>query len=228
MPDAHISLANAYEQTGKVSQAVEQYQNVVENYPDSEQLGTALVALARISYDRGEYQAAFEYYDQLREERSDYRLEALAGMGRTQLAMGNVDAAQKHYEAALDVNSDHDPAKVGLGKVALRNDNYAEARDMLGLVAESNTTEIGAEAQYLLGVVEQEQQNFKEALDAYSNVNILYEAFDEWVAKAILRTAECHIQLGNTAEARSSLNTLVEQFSGTPEAEKAQQMLQSN
>ncbi|MDR8393105.1 tetratricopeptide repeat protein [Aliifodinibius sp. S!AR15-10] len=228
LPEAHFSLANAYEQTQKVNQAIESYQTIVENYPDSEQLGPALVALARIYFDRSDYSTSFDYYNKLLEERKDFSLEALAGMGKTQLAMGNVDAAEQHFNAALKVNSDYDPAKVGLGKIALRNGNYSEATDQFALVAESNTTEIGAEAQYLLGQTQQQQQNYNEALDAYSNVSVLYEAFDEWVAKALLRSAECHIQLGNTGEARSTLNSIVENYPGMQEAQKAQQMLNSN
>ncbi|MFH5830820.1 tetratricopeptide repeat protein [Halalkalibaculum sp. DA384] len=228
LPEAHFSLANAYEQTGEIQNAIDSYRAIVENYSDSEQMGSALVALARIYYERGEYSTSFQYYEQLLNERSDFSMEAHVGMGRSQLAMGNVDAARKHYEAALEVNNDYDPAKVGLGKVELQQGNYSEASDLLGLVAESNTTEIGAEAQYLLGYVAQQQQNFKQALEAYSNVSVLYEAFDEWVVKAMLRSAECHIQLGNTGEARSTLNAIMENYTGTPEAEKAKQMLNAN
>lgn len=228
LPEAHFSLANAYEQTGNTQKAIDSYNSIVENFSDSEQLGPALVALARIHYDQGEYSTALNYYEKLLDERSDFRLEALTGLGKTQLAMGNIEAAQKHYEAAQEANDDYDPAKVGLAKVALRNKNYSEARDLLGLVAESNTTEIGAEAQYLLGYAAQQQKNFKQALEAYSNVSVLYEAFDEWVSKSLLRSAECHIQLGNTGEARSTLNSIVKNYPGTPEAQKAKQMLNAN
>ncbi|MDZ7690510.1 MAG: tetratricopeptide repeat protein [Balneolaceae bacterium] len=228
LPEAHFSLANAYEQVGNTQQAISSYRTIVENFSNSEQLGSALAALGRIHYDQGQYQNAYEYYNRLREERQDFALEALTGMGRAQLAMNNIEQARKHYEAALEANNDHDPAHVGLGKVALQNGNYTEARDYFNLVAESNTTEIGAEAQYLLGETYQQQQNFKQAIDAYSNVSVLYEAFDEWVAQSMLRRAECHIQLGNTGEARSLLNSLVESYPDLPEAKKAQQMLQSN
>ncbi|MDX1617181.1 MAG: tetratricopeptide repeat protein [Balneolaceae bacterium] len=228
LPEAHFSLANAYEQIGQLQSAIDSYRAILEGHPDSQQVGPALVALARINEERGEFSTAYNYYSRLHDQRSDFRLEALAGMGQTQLAMNNVDQAREHFESALEVNRDYDPAKVGLGKVALRNGNYSEALDLFGLVAESNTTEIGAEAQYYLGYTHQQQRNFEEALDAYSNVSVLYEAFDDWVARALLRSAECHVQLGNTGQARSTLNDIIENYSGTPEAQKAKQMLNSN
>lgn len=228
LPDAYFSLANAYEQLGKIQQAIDSYRVIVDSYSNSERIGSALAALGRIFFDQEQYSTSFEYYNRLLEEGSSFRLGALTGMGEAQLAMGNIDQAREHFEAALNTNSNHAPARVGLGKVALRNGNHAEARDLFALIAESNTTEIGAEAQYLLGVTEQQQQNYDQALEAYSNVKILYEAFDNWVAKALLKSAECYIQLGNVGEARNTLNSIVENYTGTQEAQQAQRMLQSN
>ncbi len=96
---------------------------------------------------------------------------------------------------------------------------------MLTLIAEANTTEVGAEAQYLLGIVNQQQGEHEDAVKAFSNVNILYEAHDEWVAKALLKKAESYIQLGQSGEARSELNTLVEEYPGTAQAKEAQKLL---
>lgn len=227
LPEAHFSLANAYEQTEQMDRAMETYQLLVNNYPDAEKAAPALAALGRISHSRGEYQQAFDYFKQLESKGRRYRLEANIGMGDARLATGETEQAQEQYKMALGINTSYDPARVGLGKVALENENYQEAKDHLSLVAESNTTEIGAEAQYLLGVIEQEQQQYEQALEAYSNVEVLYRAFDEWVAKAMLRSAESYIQLGNRGQARNTLNTIVKNYPGTPEAERAQRLLDS-
>lgn len=227
LPEAQFSLANAYEQTDQTDKAVETYKLIVETYPNSERAAPSLAAMGRIAYGRGQYQQSFDYFNRLREEDQRYRLEARIGMGNAQLALGNISEAKTQYEAALNLNANYDPARVGLGKVAMENKNYAEAKDRLSLVAEANTTEIGAEAQYLLGVIEQEQQHYGQALQAYSNVKVLYKAFDNWVAKAMLRSAESYIQLGNTGEARNTLNAIVENYPGTEEATKAQRLLDS-
>lgn len=227
LPEAHFSLAEAYEQTDQLNRALETYRLLVETYPDADKAGPALAALGRISHNQGEYQQAFDYFKQLETKGSRYRLEAYIGMGNAQLAMGEAEQAREQYEMALGVNASYDPARVGIGKVELENENYQAAKDRLSLVAESNTTEIGAEAQYLLGVIEQEQQQYEQALEAYSNVEVLYRAYDEWVAKAMLRSAESYIQLGNRGQARSTLSTIVKNYPGTPEAERAQRLLDS-
>jgi TolA-binding protein len=228
LPDAHFNLANAYEQTGQVDKAVDQYQKVASEFSDSERAAPSLASLGRIAYSRVNYQQSFEYFSQLGEQWPDYRQEAYIGMGNAQLAMNNTQQAEEQYQAALDRNSDYDPAKVGLAKVALKKENFQTAYDLLAPIAESNTTEIGAEAQFLLGTVNQRQGDFEAAVKAYSNVNILYEAYDEWVAKSLLKKAESLIQMGNRGEARSALNTLVENYPDSPQAIEARKLLDTD
>jgi TolA-binding protein len=227
LPDEYFSLANAYEQTGQMDQAVETYRRVANQYPGSERAAPALAAIGRIAYARGNYQASFNAFKEMLEKGAGLTLEARIGMGNASLAMDNLQEARNHFEAVLAQDGNYAPASVGLGKIALKNQNYSRAENLISQVARSNTTEVGAEAQYLLGVVKQRQQQFDQALSAYSNVSVLYEAYDEWVAKALLNSAECHIQLGNTGEARSVLSSLVEKYPDRPEAREAQKMLQS-
>jgi len=225
LPEAHFNLANAYEQTGKVEKAVAEYQTVISEYPNSERTAPSLAALGRIANSRVNYQESYNYFERLADQGSQYQLEAYIGMGNAQLAMGNTDQAREQYQAALDRDPNYDPAKVGMAKVAIDNSNYDQAKDLLSLVAESNTTEVGAEAQYLLGVTQQKQGNYQAAVKAFSNVNVLYEAYDDWVAKALLKKAESFIQLGQTGDARSALNTLVQDYPGTVQAKEAQRLL---
>lgn len=228
LPDAHYNLADAYEQTGDNEQAVAAYRTVIERFPESDRAAPSLAALGRIFSERGDHQQAYEYFKRLSEAGSQYSQEARIGMGNALLAMGRTGEAEEQYKAVQQGTGGGDPARVGLGKVALERQNYAEAEDLFSLVAESNTTEIGAEAQYLLGYSRQRQGAYESALQAYSNVRVLYETFDSWVAKAMLRSAECYIQTGNRGEARNTLNTLIEQYPDSPQARQARQMLQSD
>ena len=227
LPDAHFNLANAYEQTDQIAKAVDQYEMIVNDFPNSERVGPSLASLGRIAFSRVNYQESFKYFSQLAEQQQKYRQEAYIGMGNAQLAMNNLGEAEKYYQSALQGNENYEPAKVGLAKIAIKNENYQRAEDMLSPIAESNTTEVGAEAQYYLGELYQKQGNYEQAVKAYANVNILYEAFSNWVARALLKQAESYIQMGKTGEARSTLNTLVEDYPGTPQAKDAQRILDS-
>ena len=224
--DAHFNMANAYEQTNQTAKAVDTYKKIVNEFSGSERAGPSLAALGRIASMRGNHQQAHDYFNRLLEEGGrKYQLESYIGMGNAEIAMGNTNAAEKQYRAALEQNGDYAPANVGLAKVSLQQGEYQAAKDVLGLVAEANTTEIGAEAQYLLGVADQEQGNYKQAVDAYSKVKVLYEAFDSWVAKSLLKKAESFIQMGQTGEAKQMLNSLQQDYPDSPQAQEAQRLL---
>lgn len=227
LPDAHFNLAGAYEQTNQMDKAINQYKTIVSEFPNSERVAPSLASLGRIANSRKKFQQAFKYFKQLSDQGAKYQLEAYIGMGNTQLALNNVGQAEQYYQTALDSKSDYAPARVGMAKIAIENGNYQNARDLLSKVAEDNSYEIGAEAQYLLGVISQKQQKYQAAVKAFSNVNVLYGAYDRWVAKALLKKAESYIQMGQRGEARTALNTLVKDYPGTPEAERAQQLLNS-
>lgn len=227
LPDAHFNMASAYEQMGQVNEAINRYRTIVDEHPDSERAGPSLAALGRIAYNRGNYQQSNRFFEQLLEQGGNrYQLEAYIGMGNAQIAMGNISEAEQQYRSALEINGSYAPANVGLAKVALQNESYQDAEDLLNLVAEANTTEVGAEAQYLLGVASQRSGNYEEAVQNYARVSVLYGAYDQWIARALLGRAESFMQLDQPGEARSSLNTLVNDYPDTPEAREAQRLLE--
>ena len=228
LPDAYINLATSYRETNRAAKAEEAYQTILDEYPSSDEAATALAEMGRMKARQGDHQAAYDYFNKLQGKGSSHRLEAHVGMGNAQLAMGDAGAAKQEYEAALQISSSYDAAKVGLAKAAIQQGNYAEVEQQLQPVAEANTSETGAEAQYYLGVAKQQQGNFNEALDEYANVRVLYKMYDGWVAKSMLKSGECYVQLGNNSEAQKILNALMEQYPRSAAAQQAQQMLQEN
>jgi len=225
LPDAHLNLAKAYSETQRSAKAEESYKTLLEEYTDSDEAAEALIALGKMTLAENNYQNSFDYYSRLLEKGSAYRVEAYTGMGNARIGMGRVEDARQQYQSALEIDGSFDAAKVGLAKAALQQENYEEALQHLSPVAEANTTAVGAEAQYLLGVTFQEQGEFQQALDEYANVQVLYEFYDRWVAKSLLKSGEAYIQLGNNSQARKVLQSLMNKYPRSSEAQQARQML---
>jgi TolA-binding protein len=112
--------------------------------------------------------------------------------------------------------------------VLMNDERKDEARRFFTLVAENNTTSIGAEAQYMIGQSYMEEGNRDAARDAFSRVRTLFEAFDDWVAEAQYKTAEIYIREGTRGDAISLLNSIIDTYPGTEGAEKAQRLLNRN
>ncbi|MFO7845841.1 MAG: tetratricopeptide repeat protein, partial [Balneolaceae bacterium] len=62
----------------------------------------------------------------------------------------------------------------------------------------------------------------------FSRVQVLFEAYDTWVAEAQYRTAEIYIREGRRGDAVSLLNSIVENYPETEGAEKARELLNDN
>ncbi|MFV1883266.1 MAG: tetratricopeptide repeat protein [Balneola sp.] len=224
-PEAYSNLGESYRQLGQIDRAISSYQTIVDDYPNDSQVPSALTSLGLLYYEQGEYETSHGYFDQLLRTASRFAQEAYIGMGNASLAQGELETAREEYESALQVNSGNEAASVGLGKVARAEAEYVEARNILAPIAERNTTEIGAEAQFFLGRIQQDQNNFEEAIAEYAKVKVLFEAFDSWVSLAMYHSAESNILLGNRGDALAILNEIIENYPGTEAAQKAQALI---
>lgn len=228
VPDAYMNMADAYIRTDDRQAAIDAYQTLIEEFPNSDQAAPALAALGRLQYEEENFRESYNRYEELVEKDARYREEGILGMGNANLALGNHNEARQNFEQVLSLNENSDAARTGLGKVLLRDDRVVEARRFFSLVAEKNTTEVGAEAQYLLGQTYLEEGDHEAAREAFSRVQVLFETYDIWVSEAQYKIAEIHIREGRRGEAISLLESIVEKYSGTSGADKAQALLNRN
>lgn len=223
--EAYSNLGESYRQIGQIDRAINAYQTIVDDYSSDGQVPSALTSLGLLYYEEGEYETSHRYFDQLLRTASRFAQEAYIGMGNASLAQGNLEIARQEYEGGLRVNAGNEAASVGLGKVALAENNFDEATNILAPIADRNTTDIGAEAQFYLGLILQNQNNYEAAIAEYAKVKILFEAFDNWVSLGMYNSAECNILLGNRGDAIAILNEIVETYPGTEAAIKAQELI---
>jgi TolA-binding protein len=226
-PNAYANLGDSYRQTNQLDKAIEAYQTIVDEFPNDDQTPPALIILGNLYFEKQEFGVSHTYFERLLEKGTRFKQEAYVGMGSASLASGNSDLAKTEFEEALKVNANNPAANVGLAKVAVSQSRYEDAKALLTPIADRSTTVSGAEAQFYLGKIEQDQGNFEVAIESYSKVRVLFEAFDIWVSKALYNSAECHIRLGNRGEAMSILNGIVENYPDTEGARQAQALLDS-
>ncbi|MEX2455783.1 MAG: tetratricopeptide repeat protein [Balneolaceae bacterium] len=228
MPDAYFNMADAYLRLDDKDGAAEAYQTIIEDFPNSERAAASMAELGQIKLDQSEYEEAIDIFDDLAEKDSRYVQEAFLGKGTANLQLDRMSEARQSFERVLSANEDSDPARVGLGKVLLRDDRVEEARRFFRMVAENNSTAIGAEAQYLLGESFSEEGDWEMANEEYGKVGVLFSAYDVWVAEAQYKTAEIYIREGRRGDALSLLNSIVDSYPNTAGAEKAQRLLDRN
>ncbi len=228
MPEAYFNMADAFQRLNRKQEAIETYETLINDFPDSDRKATSLAELGRLLYEEANYSESVRRFEQLAEHDSRFEQEAFLGIGNANLAMQNNTVARQNFERVLSINPDNDSAKNGLGKVLLRDGRVDEARRFFVNVAENNSTEIGAEAQLMIGETFLAEGDRDSALEAFSRVLVLFEPYAEWVAEAQYKTAEIYIRQGRRGEAISLLNSIIDSYPDTDGAQKARRLLQSN
>lgn len=224
--EARYNLAEAYRLQGNEEQAIATLVSFIQDYPDAEKTPVAMSLLGRIYLERNEFDAALDVFSRLDKEFISYKAEALSGLGNAEIGKQNYGAARTHFERGIQLFPNNDAMKLGLAKV-----NYKEMKHDVALlqfleIAKRNTAAEGAEAQFMIGEIYKNKQQFNEALEAFSKVKILYEAYEVWVSNALLESAICYQKLGNPVEAKKTLKVLIEKYPNTQAAKDAEVMIQ--
>ena len=95
-----------------------------------------------------------------------------------------------------------DKSKLELGIIDMVAKDYTDANTYLQDLAQSRTDEIGAEAQFYLGEILYEQNNYQDAISAFVTVGTVFQAYDQWVTKSNLRLGDCYAKLKDYRKAK--------------------------
>lgn len=225
-PQAYANLGESYKQLGDENRAIQAYKQILTDFPQSNQAPSALTSLGLLYFEKADYEESHEYYARLLNISNRFQQEAYIGMGNARLGQANYDEARDQFAAALQINPTNANAQLGLAKVALGQSKLTEARDLLLPIADRNTTELGAESQYLIGIISKNEGNSTLALEEFAKVKVLFEAFDEWVSASLLESAQIHLSLSNTGEASGMLNEIIERYPDTPVSPAARTLIE--
>jgi TolA-binding protein len=218
-------LAEAYRLNNEEEKAIAELISYYNDYPEMEKTPVVLSQLGRIFLTNLNYKEAERYFSLLDQRFTAYKAEALTGLGNVELGRQDYEKARGYFQTALRLFPNNETVKLGLAKVHFEMEEDELAIPQLTEIAQKNTGAEGAEAQFLLGRILQDQNNLSEALNAFAKVKILYEAYEYWVAKALYESAMCYQKLGNPVEAQKTLKLIIELYADTQAAKEASALL---
>ncbi len=183
----------------KPDQAAKFYQQLLDEYPKSENLDFAYNGLGEIALQKNDLKSALRYFtDGTEKIAAQQKLKELTvGKGKTLLAMDKLDDAKKIFE------------------------QVASVREWRG--------ESTAFSVFSLGEIEAKRQRWAEANAYYQRVYVGYQKFLPWVAKAYIRSGESFEKLGQKEEAANTYRELLrnEKLAGFAEAAEARRRLEA-
>jgi TolA-binding protein len=232
---AYVTDAVYYEaecsmKSRNTSAALEGYKKVAER-PRSKFTEPALAKAASIEYSAGNFAAALPLFEQLETvaEDPDNLRAALTGQMRCHLREKNYPSAGIAARKLLgqegvpkDVaNESH----FALGHSYLSEDNLTEAAAEFRKLVSLKGTEIGADASYQLAWIAFQTDKLVEAEEQAYALAENYPAFDYWVAKGFILLSDVFIKNGNAFQAKETLQSVIDNYSGPELGEIARQKL---
>ncbi len=230
-------VASAYYWVGKSTQNLNQmdeailnYRKIFNNYPTSDIAASAVIELGNIYIEQKKYKDAINLYSEASNKlKNSPRLAELKYMqGKTYLQMNDEASAYDIFEEVIlyhDQNIFADKSRIKLGIIDLKAKRYENAQKYFQDLINKRTDDIGAEAQYYLGVLYFNQNITNDAITSFVRVVNVYSAFDEWVTKSYLKLGECYLKLGDKNKAREMYRTVITKHHGDSFGREAQSQL---
>ncbi|MEI6765409.1 MAG: tetratricopeptide repeat protein [Bacteroidota bacterium] len=232
LTDAHFYLADCQYRGGNITDALANYK-FVNAKPKCKYTETSVLNSSEICYTQKNYAEALELYSRLNDiaEYKSNTLIALTGMMRCNYNL------QKYTDAiagarlllAGDKLSEEliAEAHITIARSALLIDSIALAQTEFGIVAKTSKSEMGAESKYNLAAIQYKLGMYSESEKACFDLINQVPSYDYWVAKSFILLADNYLAVGNNKQAKSTLQSIIENYEGADLILIAQEKLNS-
>ena len=227
---AHYYALECAEKVGTEEQVVT-HLNYILSQPDNDYTDNALLKMARIEYEKGNYQKAGEYYERLSRitEEPLKRLEALEGSMKSNFFLGNYDKAIEMGES-LRVSRDLTDEQVNqinhiMGKSYFEKGNYTAAIERLDKSARNDKSVYGAESAYYSAVASLKLKKYDEAENKVFDIADNFSKYDYWVAKSFIALADVYVAKENYFQAKETLRSVIDNYKGNDLKQEARAKL---
>ena len=227
---AHYYALECAERVGTEDQVVE-HLNYIISQPDNDYTDNALLKMARIEYEKGNYRKAGEHYERLSRITDEplKRLEALEGSMKSNFFMGNYDKAVEMGESlrlSRDLTNDQvNQINHIMGKSYFEKGNYSAAIEKLDKSARNDKSVYGAESAYYSAVASIRLKQYDEAENKVFNISDNFSKYDYWVAKSFIALADVYVAKENYFQAKETLRSVIDNYKGSDLKQEARAKL---
>ena len=159
------------------------------------------------------------YFEHASSDESRY--EAQLGAMRSAYRSNNRRAVYELVPEILVNTRATDPERAAanyyLGKTALLDSKYSEARSAFNQVIALTDDERAAEARYQIANTYYLQRDFETAKEMALSTNSQVQGYEYWLAKSVLLLADIFIEEKDYFNARASLESIIENYTGDDE-----------
>jgi TolA-binding protein len=219
--NARFYRAESLYETKKYSEALADYKFISDKNTQPN-IETANLRAANVAYHiNSDYEQAYTFYTRLekyatteenKKEAQYYGMKsAYFGNKMNELA----PAAQKFLTNARATQSEKAEAYFYLGKVALNNKDYAQAKtNFTKNIDLSADDAFAAESRYRLAQIAYFERDLTKAKDLCIKTNKEIPNHIDWIARSFILLADIHAEEGNLFQAKSTLESIIANYKG--------------
>jgi len=174
--------------------------------------------LAELEFKLARYNKAIPHYHQLARLAANKKEQytAWSGLMESHYMLAQYDSTKSYAEIILEkgnVNAGaQNKASLYLGKAAMAKGDYDLAQDEFLNTLNAARDEYGAEAKYLLGEIQYLGKQHKQCYETLVSLNSDFAAYPDWVGKSFLLLADNYLAMGDSFQAKGTLNSLIDNF----------------
>jgi len=180
--------------------------------------GKVIARLAELEFKFARYEKAIPYYHRLTRLAANKKEQytAWSGLMESHYLLAQYDSVTAYAKIILEkgnVNAGaQNKASLYLGKAAMAKGDNDLAQDEFLNTLNSARDEYGAEAKYLLAEIQYFSKQYKQCYETLVSLNSDFAAYPEWVGKSFLLLADNYLAMGDTFQAKGTLNSLIDNF----------------
>ncbi len=227
--DAYYWIGKSEQNLNNTEEALYNFNRVFDQYPGTEASVSAAIEIGNIYNTMKNYPAAINTYDKAlsRLEHSPKAAELLFSKGTTQINKGDYSAAYETFGQILtyyDGTLFADKAKLELGLIEYSARRYDNADVYFSTLADGRTDDIGAKANYYLGVSYFEQKRYEDAVREFIKIKNTYTS-EEWVTRSMLKLGDTYMMLKDNDKAKETFSMVLSRHKGNEFGQEAQKKL---
>jgi tetratricopeptide (TPR) repeat protein len=174
--------------------------------------------VAELQFKSGDFSAALPSYRRLAgmatNKKDQYA--AWAGLMEAHHLLAQYDSSDRYAHLIIEKGNINpgagNKASLFLGKNAKARGDYETAKDEFLNTLNTARDEFGAEAKYLLAEIFYLNREHKQAYETLVSLNTDFQAYTEWVGKSFLLMADNSIAMGDSFQAKYTLQSLIDNF----------------
>ena len=230
-------IADAYYWIGKSAQNLDQYDEAIfnfnkvfESYPNSDLAAASVIEMGNIYNQQKKYNLALDVYEKGSEKLSNSPqiAEILFMRAITYANNGDVSNAYQVFDDIVQYYRETvfaDRSKYEMGLIEYSAKRYDNAVVYFRSLAESRTDELGAKAQYYLGMTLFELGKTNEAISEFVRIRTVFSYYDEWLTRSTLMLGDCYKNLKDFDKAKQFYRDVLAKHRGDELGKTAQKKL---